>query len=78
MPAPQRVGQGLLFRNEHGLVLVTVAPQVVRVRFRPAPELGREHSYAVEGWTIGGDGTVRVRLADRAQAFALTIERGGI
>jgi alpha-glucosidase len=48
MPAPQRSGQGLLFRNEQGTVLVSaVAPEVVRVRFRPGPELGREHSYAV-------------------------------
>jgi alpha-glucosidase len=48
MPAPQKSGAGLLFRNEQGTVRVTaVAPAVMRVRFRPGPEPGREHSYAV-------------------------------
>ena len=48
MPAPQRSGAGLLFRNEQGTVRVTaVSPAVIRVRFRPGPDLGREHSYAV-------------------------------
>ncbi len=48
MPAPQRVGQGLLFRNEQGTVQVSaVAPEVVRVRFVPRPQFGRDHSYAV-------------------------------
>jgi alpha-glucosidase len=33
---------------------------------------------AAEGWLVAGDGTVRVKLADRAQAFAVTMEPGGM
>jgi alpha-glucosidase len=48
MPAPERQGQSLLFRNEQGSVQVAaVAPGVVRVRFVAAQAFGRDHSYAV-------------------------------
>jgi alpha-glucosidase len=33
---------------------------------------------AAEGWTSAPDGTVRVKLPDRAQAFAVTMDGGGV
>src|SRR5262245_60054779 len=62
MPAPQREGDGLLFRNAQGVVLVrAVAPDILRVRFSPAQAFGRDHSYAVVGRDLGAPGaTVEV------------------
>ena len=48
VPAPVREGQTLVFRGEQGVAAVAViAPEIVRVRFSPAPAFGRDHSYAV-------------------------------
>jgi alpha-glucosidase len=50
MPAPQRDGQTLLWKGAQGVLSVSVvSPEVVRVRFLPRPEFGRDHSYAVVG-----------------------------
>lgn len=57
MPAPQREGQALVFRNEQGVVSVSVlAPEIVRVRFSPTPDFGRDHSYAVLKSSFGDPG----------------------
>jgi alpha-glucosidase len=54
MPAPDRVANGLVFRNAQGIVSVTaLAPDVVRVRFAPAREFGRDHSYAIVNRALG-------------------------
>src|SRR5262245_40627767 len=57
MPAPRRDGQTLTFRNDQGVVALTVlAPDIVRVRFAPGPALGRDHSYAVVKTDFGDPG----------------------
>jgi alpha-glucosidase len=57
MPAPQRQGDALLFRNDQGTVSVqAVAPDIVRVRFAPGSGFGRDHSYAVLGRELGPAG----------------------
>jgi alpha-glucosidase len=57
MPEPRREGDGLVFRNAQGIVSVAaVAPDIVRVRFSPTPEFGRDHSYAVVGRDLGPAG----------------------
>ncbi|HEX6899188.1 MAG TPA: glycoside hydrolase family 31 protein [Thermoanaerobaculia bacterium] len=49
MPAPRRIERGLLFRNAQGTVTVTVATDdIVRVRFAPVQDLGRDHSYSIQ------------------------------
>ena len=54
MPAPRRVANGLVFRNAQGIVSVTAAaPDIVRVRFSPSREFGRDHSYAIVNRTLG-------------------------
>ncbi len=54
MPAPERVANGLLFRNAQGIVSITAAaPDIIRVRFSPSREFGRDHSYAIVNWTLG-------------------------
>jgi alpha-glucosidase len=54
MPAPQRIANGLVFRNTQGIVSITaIAPDIVRVRFAPAREFGRDHSYAIVNRTLG-------------------------
>src|SRR5712692_3989865 len=69
MPAGRPLPQGVEYRNHQGAVRVTVAaPGVIRVRFSPAPQFGRDHSYAVmAGGTPAADarftpGTDRDRL----------------
>ena len=48
MPAPQRDGDTLVFRNAQGTVAVRMlAPEILRVRFSPTQGFGRDHSYAV-------------------------------
>ena len=48
MPAPRRERSALVFRNAQGTVAVSaLTPSVVRVRFAPSPNLGRDHSYAI-------------------------------
>src|SRR6185436_11511956 len=54
MPAPERQPGALVFRNAQGIVSVAVlAPDIVRVRFSPAPSFGRDHSYAVASRDLG-------------------------
>jgi alpha-glucosidase len=54
MPAPERVANALVFRNEQGIASLTVlAPDIVRVRFSPTPSFGRDHSYAVATHELG-------------------------
>ena len=48
MPSPRRDGNTLSFQNAQSVAAVTaVSPDVVRVRFAPAREFGRDHSYAI-------------------------------
>jgi alpha-glucosidase len=55
--APQREGNALVFKNEHGIVSVAaLSPAIVRVRFAPQPGFGREHSYAVVSREFGDPG----------------------
>ena len=50
MPAPQRDGPKLTWKSPQGVLSLSVlSPEVVRVRFVPQPEFGRDHSYAVAG-----------------------------
>ena len=62
MPAPERVANGLVFRNAQGIVSITAAaPDIVRVRFSPTREFGRDHSYAIVNRSLGDPGAdVRV------------------
>jgi alpha-glucosidase len=54
MPPPQREANALVFKNEQGIVSVSVlAPDIVRVRFSPTPAFGRDHSYAVVTRDLG-------------------------
>ena len=54
MPAPQREPNALVFKNDQGIVSLTVlAPDIVRVRFAPTPSFGRDHSYAVVNRDLG-------------------------
>src|SRR5262245_30520081 len=57
MPAPRRIDNGLVFRNAQGIVSVTVsAPDIVRVRFSPSRDFGRDHSYAIVKRDLGAPG----------------------
>jgi alpha-glucosidase len=48
MPAPRRDGSTLVFRSGSAAVSLTaLSPEVVRVRFSPTADFGRDHSYAV-------------------------------
>ncbi len=54
MPAPKAVANGLVFANERAAVsVVALSPEVVRVRFSPAPTFGRDHSYAIVRRDLG-------------------------
>ncbi len=54
MPAPERRENTLRFRGPDGVVAITVlAPEIVRVRFSPTPDLGPDHSYAVVNRDFG-------------------------
>ncbi len=53
-PPPARESRSLVFKNEQGVVAVSVlAPEIVRVRFSPTPTFGRDHSYAVVARDFG-------------------------
>ena len=55
MPQPQRDGQKLTWKSAQGVLSVSViSPEIVRVRFLPKADFGRDHSYAVVG-TLPGD-----------------------
>ncbi|MFN2444431.1 MAG: glycoside hydrolase family 31 protein [Vicinamibacterales bacterium] len=65
MPAPSRVADGLAFRNAQGIVSITAAaPDIVRVRFSPSRDFGRDHSYAIVNRTLG-DPQVDLRVGRR-------------
>ena len=57
MPAPRQEKNALVFRSAQGIVAVTaLSPDVVRVRFSPTPDFGRDHSYAVIKSDLGDPG----------------------
>ncbi len=57
MPQPQRDGDALVFKSAQGVVSVrAVAPDIIRIRFVPAPAFGRDHSYAVSNRELGAPG----------------------
>jgi alpha-glucosidase len=65
MPAPRRVTNGLVFRNAQGIVSMSAeAADIVRVRFTPGRDFGRDHSYAVVNRDLG-DPKVDVRIGSR-------------
>ena len=76
MPAPRRVANGLVFRNAQGIVSITAAaPDIIRVRFVPGRDFGRDHSYAIVNRDLG-DPHADVRVADRESRIvtsALTV-----
>ncbi len=54
MPQPQRDGQKLTWKSAQGVLSVSVlSPEIVRVRFLPKADFGRDHSYAVVGQLPG-------------------------
>ncbi len=64
---PTRDGRALLFRNEQGVIAVSVlAPEVVRVRFSPTPSFGRDHSYAVVTRDLGDPGASFETTVDKS------------
>lgn len=66
MPVPTREGQTLTWRNSQGVLALSVlSPEIVRVRFVPRPELGRDHSYAVVGRLPGDSQATFEVKADR-------------
>jgi len=80
MPAGRPIPQGVEYRSRQGAVRITVAaPGVIRVRFSPAPQFGRDHSYAVgEGGPRASDarftpGTERDQL--RTAGIGVEIRR---
>jgi len=76
MPAPRRIDNGLLYRSAQGIVSVTAsAPDIVRVRFSPSRDFGRDHSYAIVNRDLGAPGA-DVRVGDRLSRIvtsALTV-----
>jgi len=67
MPPPQRQEGALLFRNDQGTVVVSVlSPEIVRVRFAPTQELGRDHSYAIVNRDFGDPGASFRVASDRS------------
>jgi alpha-glucosidase len=70
MPAPRRVANGLVFGNAQGIVSITAAaPDIIRVRFVPRRDFGRDHSYAIVNRDLG-DPRADVRVADRESRIA--------
>jgi alpha-glucosidase len=60
MPAPERDGGSLVFRNAHGQVAISaVSPEVIRVRIALGPKFGRDHSYAIINRDLGGASEVQ-------------------
>lgn len=54
MPAPTWDGRILLFRGTQGTLAITpMSDDVIRIRFVPASEFGRDHSYAVVNRSLG-------------------------
>jgi alpha-glucosidase len=52
-------GAGLVLRGAQGIVSVrALSPEVVRVRFSPTTDFGRDHSYAVVGGDLAPAGAV--------------------
>ena len=76
MPAPRRIDNGLVYRSAQGIVSVTAsAPDIVRVRFSPSRDFGRDHSYAIVNRDLGAPGA-DVRIGDRESRLvtsALTV-----
>jgi alpha-glucosidase len=76
MPAPRRIDNGLVYRSAQGIVSVTAsAPDIVRVRFSPTRDFGRDHSYAIVNRDLGAPGA-DVRIGDRVSQIvtaALTV-----
>ena len=69
MPEPRRDGHSLVYKNAQGVVsLAVLADDVVRVRFSPTPDFGRDHSYAV----------VTRELGERNASFDVSDERAVI
>ncbi|HWD91826.1 MAG TPA: glycoside hydrolase family 31 protein [Verrucomicrobiae bacterium] len=63
MPAPHWDGKTLLFQSDQGaLAVIPVSDDVIRVRFTPAKNFGRDHSYAVIAQE-GGAGTAKVETS---------------
>ena len=62
-----------MFRSAQGVVSVTAAaPDIVRVRFSPAREFGRDHSYAIvnrSSATPGAD----VRVGERVSQIVTPV-----
>jgi alpha-glucosidase len=77
MPAGRPIPQGVEYRNHQGAVRITVAaPGVIRVRFSPTLEFGRDHSYAV---TAGGTRAADAQFTpgtdrDRLRTAGMTVE----
>jgi alpha-glucosidase len=70
MPAPRRDGATATFTNGRVTVAVTaVSPEIVRVRFVPAPKFGRDHSYAVVSRDFGDPGAT---IASTGAATTIT------
>jgi alpha-glucosidase len=69
MPAPERQGNTLLFRNAQGVVAISVlSAEIIRIRFSPASAFGRDHSYAVVNRDVG----------DSAASFGVAADRSSI
>jgi alpha-glucosidase len=65
MPSPRREGNGLVFRNAQGIVAISAAaPDIIRVRYSPARDFGRDHSYAIVNRALG-DAKAAVRIGNR-------------
>jgi alpha-glucosidase len=77
MPAGRPMPQGVEYRNHQGAVRLTVAaPGVIRVRFSPTPQFGRDHSYAV---TAAGTRAADAQFTpgpdrDRLHTAGMTVE----
>jgi alpha-glucosidase len=77
MPAGRPLPQGVEYRNQQGAVRITVvAPGLIRVRFAPTPQFGRDHSYAV---TAGGTQAADAQFTpgtdrDRLRTAGMTVE----
>jgi alpha-glucosidase len=77
MPAGRPLPQGVEYRNQQGAVRITVvAPGLIRVRFAPTPQFGRDHSYAVTaGGTQAADAQFRPGTdRDRLRTAGMTVE----
>src|SRR5262245_5365084 len=70
MPAPRGVENGLVYRNAQGIVSVTAfAPDIVRVRFSPTRDFGRDHSYAIVKRDLGAPAAT-VQIGERLSRIA--------